>query len=140
MPNSQVNVTMTVGQNPNNGSYVYSFSGDNVDSSGNLDFSSFANAIQATITLSSTLDLQFQGPAHDTMLMCPASELPQGQCPTSAYSNGTEFNGFSFPANDPKSIQFIDNNNDDVDWAYALQIHNNTTNTTFVCDPNIINR
>ncbi|HEV8693310.1 MAG TPA: hypothetical protein VGQ93_03850 [Lysobacter sp.] len=138
MPNSQINVTLTVGGT--NGNYTYSWSGDNVDSSGNLDFSSYTNPIQATIALSSAMDLQFEGPARDTMLMCPADELPQGQCPTSAYSNGTEFNGFAFPGNDSSNLQFVDNNNDDVDWAYALQIHNNTTNTTFVCDPNIINR
>ncbi|GAB3098413.1 hypothetical protein [Lysobacter terrae] len=140
MPNSQVNVTMNVGQNPSDGKYVYSFSGDNVDSSGNMDFSSFNNAIQATITINSVLDVEFEGPARDTMLMCPADQLPPGGCPTSAYSNGTEFNGFTFASNDPKVLRFIDNNNDNVDWAYALQLHNNTTNTNFVCDPNIINR
>ena len=140
MPNTQINVTLSVGQDPSNGSYVYSFSGDHVDSRGNLDFSAFTSAIQATFTLSSALDLEFEGPPRDTMLMCPADQLPPGQCPTSAYSNGTEFNGFSFVGTNHKSLQFVDNNNDDVDWAYELQIHNNATNTTFVCDPNIINR
>jgi hypothetical protein len=142
MPNNnQVNVTLTVGQNPGNGSYVYSWSGDApyVSPSGNLDLSSIANTVQVTITLSSALNLSFLAPAHNTMLMCPADDLPPGQCPTTSY-NGTEFNGFSFPGNNQSQLQFIDNNNDDVDWAYALQIRNNATNTTFVCDPNIINR
>jgi hypothetical protein len=139
MPNTQVNITLTVGQNPSNGSYVYSFSGDNVDSSGNIDLSSIDNPVQATITLSSALDLSFHSPARDTMLLAPAADLPQGQCPTSAYSNGTEFNGFAFPANNGSSLQFIDNNDDDVDWVYALQIDNNGTGTSFVVDPGIIN-
>jgi hypothetical protein len=143
MPSNQVSVTLNVGQNPSNGSYVYSWSGDPpyVNTSGNIDLSSINNTVVVTISLNSALNLSFVSPARNTMFMCPASSLGPGQCPTTSYpNNGTEFNGFNFPGNNSSSLQFVDNNNDDVDWAYALQIQNNATNTTFVCDPNIINR
>lgn len=133
-----VNATLTVSKGAK-GSLLYAWSGSNVDSSGNFNFTSIKGPIQVTLTISTSLQISYCQPAAQTMWLGKESS---GK-PTSPYS-GTEFSAPVFPNGIVNQLRWTDQNSDGLTYTYILLLWEvdagHPTGTRIEVDPRVVNR
>ncbi len=133
-----VNVTLTVTADAK-GNPKYAWSGNNVDSSGNLDLSKIATPIVVTITISTSMQISFFSPASQALWIAKQSSGP----PTGPYVGG-EFTTATNVNSAKSTLQWSDQNSDGTTYGYVLVLWlvnaANPGGTQVKVDPRIINR
>jgi hypothetical protein len=133
-----VNVTLTVTAD-SKGNPKYGWSGNNVDSSGNLDLTKISTPIVVTITISTSMQISFYSPAAQALWISKQSSGP----PTGPYV-GAEFTTASNVNSATSTLQWTDQNSDGTTYGYILVLWlvnaANPKGTQVKVDPRIINR
>ena len=132
-----VNATLTVSNGPKG--LLYTWSGSNIDSNGNFDFTSIKGPIQITLTISTSLQISYCQPAAQTMWLGKQSS---GK-PTQPYS-GTEFSAPAFPNGVANQLRWTDQNSDGLTYTYILLLwevdSSHPAGTRIEVDPRVVNR